>query len=166
MGNYISAYTRCIIYKSIIAPHYEYCATLLVDMGETQLNKLQVAQNRAMRVILQCNRYTKIEHMLEALQFMSIKQRLHYRVCIFIFKILHNLAPNELSDRLEIIRREDGRKTRQEGSIAIKFCKTRSAQKNMYYDGVKLYNALPDEVRNCDRIDKFKRRLKEYIVNL
>lgn len=57
IGNYISAYTRCIIYKSIIAPHFEYCITLMIDMGETQLNKLQVAQNRAMRVILQCMIY-------------------------------------------------------------------------------------------------------------
>lgn len=163
IGNYISAYTRCIIYKSIIAPHFEYCATLLVDMGETQLNKLQVAQNRAMRVILQCNRYTKIEHMLQALQFMSIKQRLHYNVCIFIFKILHNLAPNNLSDRLEMISRKDGRKTRQDGTIAIKFCKTRSAQKSICYEGVKLYNALPAEIRSCERIDMFKRMLKEHI---
>jgi len=25
IGNFISAYTRCIIYKTIIAPHFEYC---------------------------------------------------------------------------------------------------------------------------------------------
>lgn len=163
IGNYISAYTRCIIYKSIIAPHFEYCATLLVNMGETQLNKLQVAQNRAMRVILQCNRYTKIEHMLQALQFMSIKQRLHYNVCIFIFKILHNLAPNNLRDGLEIISRENGRKTRQDGTIAIKFCRTKSAQKSICYEGVKLYNALPAEIRNCEKMDIFKRMLKTYL---
>jgi len=33
-------------------------------MGETQLGVLQRAQNRAMRVILHCDKYTKIEHML------------------------------------------------------------------------------------------------------
>lgn len=163
IGNYISAYTRCIIYKSIIAPHFEYCATLLIDMGETQLNKLQVIQNRAMRVILQCNRYTKIEHMLQALQFMSIKQRLYYNVCIFIFKIIHNMAPKYLRDRLEVIHNEDGRRTRQEGIIAIKFVRTRSAQKSVCYEGVKLYNALPAEIRNCERIEVFKRMLKKHV---
>jgi len=93
IGNFISAYTRCIIYKTIIAPHFEYCATLLIDMGETQLNQLQIAQNRAMRVILHCDRYTKVERMRDALQFMSIRQRLYYNVCIFIFKILRNMLP-------------------------------------------------------------------------
>lgn len=71
IGNYISAYTRCNIYKSIIAAHFEYCATLLVDMEETQSNKLQVAQNRAMQVISQYNRYTKIECTLQTLQFIK-----------------------------------------------------------------------------------------------
>jgi len=32
-------YYRCIIDRTIVAPHFEYCATLLIDMGETQLNK-------------------------------------------------------------------------------------------------------------------------------
>jgi len=28
IGSFVSPYTRCIVYKSIIAPHFEYCATL------------------------------------------------------------------------------------------------------------------------------------------
>jgi len=30
VDNYISVYTRVCIYKIIIAPHFEYCATLLI----------------------------------------------------------------------------------------------------------------------------------------
>jgi len=62
VGNFISAYIRCVIYKTSVALYFEYCVTLLIDMGETQLNKLQKAQNRAMRVILQCDRYTKVAY--------------------------------------------------------------------------------------------------------
>jgi len=75
VGNYISVYTRCI-YKIIITPHFEYCAALSIGMGETQIIQLQKAQNRAMRVILQCDRYTKVKDMLEALQLMSVRQKL------------------------------------------------------------------------------------------
>jgi len=51
-------YVRCFIYKSIIAPHFEYCAILMVNIGETQLGMLQRVQNRAMRVILHSDKYT------------------------------------------------------------------------------------------------------------
>jgi len=59
IGKSITLYARCLIYKSIIAPHFEYCATLIINMGETQLSRLQKAQNRAMRVILHCEIYQK-----------------------------------------------------------------------------------------------------------
>jgi len=70
IGNSITAYNRCIIHKAIIAPHFEYCATLIINMDETQLGMLQRAQNRAMRVMLHCDKYIKIEYMLQALQFL------------------------------------------------------------------------------------------------
>jgi len=126
IGSFVSPYTRCIVYKSIIAPHFEYCATLLIGMGETQLNKLQIAQNRAMRVILQCNRFTKIEHMLQALQFMSVRQRVCYNVAVFIFKILNNMASVALSNKIEIVGRDCDRQTRQAGNIVVTFRRTRT----------------------------------------
>jgi len=164
IGNYISAYTRCIIYKTIIAPHFEYCATLLIDMGETQLNELQKAQNRAMRVILQCDRHTKVERMLQALQFMSIRQRLYYNVCIFIFKILKSMLPDQLRNRLTIVGNESERQTRQAGDIVMQFRRTTSAQKSMFYEGVKMYNDLPAEMRRNETLEAFKRALKEYVI--
>lgn len=165
IGNYISTYTRCIVYKTIIAPHFEYCATLLIDMAETELSKLQLAQNRAMRVILQCDRYTKVERMLQALQFLSMKQRLCYNVCIFIFKILKNLLPEQLRNRIEIVGSESERQTRQAGDIVIQYRRTRSAQKSLYYEGVRMYNDFPAELKRCERIELFKRMLKEYILS-
>jgi len=73
-------------------------------MGETQITQLQKIQDIVMRVILQCDRYTKVEDTLEALQFMSVRQRLRYNICIFIFKILNDLLPTQLRDRLQIVR--------------------------------------------------------------
>jgi len=64
IGKSIIMYARCLIYKSIIAPHFKYCATLIINMGETQLSMLQKPQNKAMRVILHCDKYTKIKRML------------------------------------------------------------------------------------------------------
>jgi len=47
-------------------------------MVETQLNKLQKDQNRAMRVILQCDRYTKVAYAASvAVYTVCIKQRLY-----------------------------------------------------------------------------------------
>jgi len=42
--------------------------------------------------------------------------------------------------------------------------KTRSAQKSVFYESVKMYNSLPVGIKQCDR-RTFKRELREYILN-
>jgi len=84
-------------------------------MGETRLGTLQRAQNRATRGILHRDGYIKIEHV----QFMSIKQRLHYSVCIFIYKILNNMLAVSLRNKIEIAGSERQRQTRQAGNIVL-----------------------------------------------
>jgi len=61
---------------------------------------------------------TKIEHMRQVLQFMSIKQRLYCNVCIFIYKILNNLLPVALSNGIEIVENEE----RRANEIGRKYC--------------------------------------------
>lgn len=163
IGSGISAYTRCLVYKVIIAPHFEYCATLLACMNVTQLNRLQVAQNRAMRVILQCNQYTKIEVMLDALQFMSIRQRLCFNVCIFIFKLVNGMLPKQLCNKIQIIKDLGGAKTRQAENVRIEFRGTRNAQKSLFYEGIKMYNAIPTEAKKSTKLAVFKRLLRNYV---
>jgi len=100
---------------------------------------LQKVQNEAIRVILHCAKYTKIKHML---QFMSIKQRLYYRVYVFIYKILNNILPVLLRDKFVVVGNEKQRRTRQAGNIVLQLRKSRSAQKSVFYEGIKMYNSL------------------------
>jgi len=119
IGKSISTYATCLIYKSIIAPHFEYCATLIINMDETQLSMLQEAQNRAMRVILYCDKCAKIDYMLQALQFISIKQRLYYSVCVSIYKILNNTLPVSLRNKFVIIGNESQRLTEADRKYCV-----------------------------------------------
>jgi len=52
IGKSITMYARCLIYKSIIALHFEYCATLIINMGETQLSMLQKKQGNESYIAL------------------------------------------------------------------------------------------------------------------
>ena len=63
---YISAYTASLVYKSIILPHFMYCPTVLYMFCKADIESMQKLQNKAMRIILKCNRYTRIKEMLDA----------------------------------------------------------------------------------------------------
>ena len=102
--------------------------------------------------------------MLQALQFMSVRQRLYYNVCIFIFKILNGLLPEILKCKCRVIGNEGRMATRQLGNIDIGFRKTSSAQKSVFFDGLGIYNALPVDVKRCTSLAIFKRRLRDYVM--
>ncbi|KAJ8973423.1 hypothetical protein NQ317_016706 [Molorchus minor] len=69
----LSCNTRITVYNTIIKTHFEYCATVLYSLDLNKMLALQKLQNRAMRIILKCNRYTPISNMLSCLQWLNSK---------------------------------------------------------------------------------------------
>lgn len=49
--------TRLLLYKSIKAPHIDYCSSVLFLCNEGQMTQLQRAQNRALRAITRSDSY-------------------------------------------------------------------------------------------------------------
>lgn len=74
---------------------------------------MQKAQNRTVRAILKCDRYTPIRSMLDALNFMNIKLRMTYNVCVLVHKIKYKLMPKYLIDELKAVREGPMYNTRQ-----------------------------------------------------
>jgi len=106
VGKDMTPYMRCIVYKSVIAPLFEYCASALIGIGKTNLQYLQKLQNKAMRLILKCNRSVRIVDTLEALKFMSINERIEYNVCLLIFKMINGQCPSYLPDKVKLVQYE------------------------------------------------------------
>ena len=65
LARQITMGARISIYKSIIAPHFDYCSSLLFLCNQTAFDRLQKLQNRAMRAVLMCKRLTPIAFMLD-----------------------------------------------------------------------------------------------------
>lgn len=135
----MSSYTKSIIHKSIIAPHFEYCSTLMLNYNQAQLKNLQKVQNRAMRIVLGVNKHTNIKTMLDVLGWMSIHQRVIYNTCILVFKMIHNLSPAYLSNRITTRSNVHHYNTRQSSYIDIKNTRTSSAENSILYKGIGFY---------------------------
>ena len=49
---YLDKETKMTIYNTIVKQHFQFCSTLLLSCNKTEINNLQVKQNKAMRLIL------------------------------------------------------------------------------------------------------------------
>jgi len=87
-----------------------------------------------MRVILQCDRYTRVERMLQALQFTSMRQRLYYNVCIlqFVFEMVKGMLPEQLGNKIVLVGNTNERRMKQADNIVIQFRRTKRVQKSLF----------------------------------
>lgn len=156
--------TKKIVYNSIILPHFDFCSTLYIGCKNEQMNTLQVLQNRAMRIILDCEFGTHTEFMLNALKWMSINQRYKYNTLIYVFKIKNGLAPQYLANKLEYNGNFHNRNTRNRQELRLPNLKTELARKSIFYNGIKMFNELPSEIRRQTELYSFKRMVKAYVL--
>lgn len=128
-------------------PHFNYCSTVLFLCDKKQIHKLQLIQNRAMRIILRCDYLTPRQHMLDSLNWLSINQQIKFNVLIMIFKIVNGLMPKYLSDKLVQVRDVHDRNVRSQNDLRLPNYRTENARNNIFYSGLKMYKELPNEIK-------------------
>lgn len=163
ISNYLSMFSRILVYKTIIAPHFEYCATLQLYLNNNDIQKLQKMQNKAMRIILKCNRYTPIDTMLNVLNFLNVRQRIVLKALQFIFKIKHGMAPRYLCDKLSFVRDTHGYNTRSVNDMVVERYDNLMESKSLFCKGIQLFNSLPKEIKYCEKYTIFIKLCVSYI---
>lgn len=166
IGDSVSPLTRSTIYKSIIAPHFEYCSTIFLNIGITELNLLQKAQNRAMRAIIRGSRFTPTDQMLNTLHFLSVRQRIALNTLIFVHKIKLNISPSYLAESLIISGGTHSYNTLQRNDIHITNRNLTRSQQTLMYNGFKIYNDLPNCIKSIDNVNTFRRKASKYVKEL
>lgn len=72
--------------------------------------------------------------------------------------------PHILRNRIILAEVINQRETRQRGNIVVQLRKTGAAQRSVFHKGIKMYNDLPAEVKQCDKLNNFKRMLRDYVM--
>lgn len=80
---------------------------------------------------------------------------------LFIYKIKNKLIKNNVA--LDI--NQNTYSTRQISDFVIQFFRTSIGQNNVFYEGVKLFNSLPNHLKSNQTISKFKTLLKIHLHN-
>lgn len=156
--NTISTITAINIYNTIIKPHFEFGSTILYTCClESQIERMQKLQNKAMRTILKCNRYTPIYVMLNTLRWLNIKQRLELNTLNFIQKMKTGEAPDYLCEQIKYVGDVQPYELRNSENFRLQRVTSTAMQRSLFYKGLKLFNTLPNNLKNERNKNIFKR---------
>ncbi len=71
----------------------DYCNALLGACPASSINKLQIVQNAAARVLTRSRKYDHITPILQSLHWLPIKFRISYKILLLAYRALNDLAP-------------------------------------------------------------------------
>ena len=92
-----------LLYKTLIEPYFRYCNTVWGYCNETLLDKLQVLQNKAARVI-KGSKFENTNHpiLLKELRWLNVRQLIFVDIAILMYRVANNLAPETISDMYQL----------------------------------------------------------------
>lgn len=162
----MSILTAIHVYNTMIKPHFEFGSTIIYTCcTKTQIERLQKLQNKAMRSILNCNRYTSIQYMLNSLKWLNITQRLEFNTLNFIQKMKIGSAPEYLTQQLRFVGEVQPYQLRNAENFRLQRTTTTKMQRSLFYKGLQLYNMLPDNSKSERNMNIFKRNCVHFIKN-
>ena len=99
---YLSEDTAKIIVHALIISKLEYCNSLYVNLPDRLLAKLQSVLHDAARLITRTARSDHITPVLIHLHWLSIKERIEFKVLTIVYKTIHGESPEYLRELLTI----------------------------------------------------------------
>ena len=154
-----------IIINSLVFSKLFYCSCVWSNTSQTNIKMLQTVQNFACRIVSGRRKYDHVSPALKELRWLPVKEHLYYRDAVMSFKCLTGCAPEYLS--AQFIRRGDvtNRRTRSSQMLNIPRFRTASGQRSFCYRAVTLWNSLSNDLKLCESVNVFKRRLRSRLLS-
>ena len=120
------------ILNSLIFSKRFYCSTVWAGTAKQNLQKLQLVQNFAARVLTDTEKFDHISPVLRELGWPSIKDQLLVRDTTQVYKIVSSVAPFYLSSKLSKRPDPHNYNTRKRNSLNIPLYRTVTAHRSLF----------------------------------
>ena len=132
-----------------------YCLPLIGGCSKTEINNLQILQNRAAQVITRQPPRSNRDAMYDKLDWLSVNQLVSYHTLLQVHRVRYNQEPEYLYRHLG----GNGRSSR----IPIPRLSLTLTKESFMYRGAHLWNSIPSRIRQKEKIASFKMELREWI---
>ena len=161
---YLPPATRILVVQSLALSLINYCCKIWGGANKTQIHRIQKLQNFAARIAV--GNVRKRDHVtphLNNLQWLKIENKCAYDICVYIFKILKNQLPSWLLT-LPLVSEYNLRNTRQQNNLFVPPTRTKIGERTLLVRGPKLWNDLPDGIKDVSSVVIFKKNLKKHLL--
>ena len=89
--------------SALVLLHLDYANVILIGLPEVDIKKMQIVQNMAAKLVLNCSTMESLICCLRNLHWLPIRARIEHKLLTMTYKCLIGEAPDYLSDLLSVI---------------------------------------------------------------
>ena len=144
-------------YNCFILPHFDYCSNIWGHCSNTLLLRVERLQKAVARVLLDCDFNIPSRVLFESLKWLPFRQRIFYNESVLMYKVQNNLAPKYLNV-FRSVQEVHSRNTRSadRDNLYIPRHRTQIFKRSFAYNGVKIWNDLPADVKSSSTLQSFQ----------
>ena len=150
---------------AFITSKLDYGNALLGGAPKYQVNKMQLVQNAAARVVTKTGKYDHISEKMKELKWLPVALRIKYKINLLTWKALNGKSPEYISELISV--RETGIDLRSGNTKVLNVPKTNLktvGDKAFSIVAPKTWNQLPKKLRLCEKLQSFKTGLKSLFI--
>ena len=147
---------------SVITSRLDYCNSLFQNINRANLYKLQKVQNAAARLVLGKRRRDSARAALRELHWLNVDSRIVFKTILIVFKAVKGMC----SENIKFTYKSFNGRPEDILLLQTPTFNTQTYGRRIFeYNGSRLWNALPHEMRVEEDVGKFKRELKTLLFN-
>ena len=144
--------------QAVIMSRIDNCNAVLYGIHECELKRLQRLQNSCARLIYGRRKYDHVSDLFSKLHWLPIKQRIIFKLLLFVLKIFLGMAPQYLETSVTILDFDNR-------ILLVPRVKTAYGDRAFSVAAPRLWNALPTNLRKSETINYFKAHLKHLLFS-
>ena len=160
----LSKSTKLSLYYTLIYPYLIYCNTIWSSTYVSNLKRLQILQKRIVRLLTSSSFLAHTAPLFKKLKILDINGINSFCTGIFMYSYHNKLLPPPFLNLFSTSNQFHNYNTRNADTYRSHACRTNIKQFTMLSRGPKLWNSLPDTVKNAGTLNCFRNRIRKYLL--
>ena len=161
---YLSQDATKSLVHALVMSRLDYANVLLYGLPEYMIAKLQKVQNTCARITMRTPRRDHISPILRGLHWLPVRERLQYKVLLYVYKGLNGLAPSYIMDMVKIYTPTRSLRSNDKMLLTVPVYKSATYGKRTFsYCAAELWNPLPLNLKMSPSLNSFKSQLKTFL---
>lgn len=156
--------TAVLLANSLVSNNLDYCNSLYFGLPQYSVRRLQLVQNSLARAVLPTvKRRDHIQPFLRKLHWLPVEKRIQFKICVFTYKCLHNLAPSYLQELIEPYKPSRHLRSSDANLLSVPILRTCSGRRSFSFSAPSLWNSLPYNIKLAPTLALFCSLLKTFL---